>query len=339
MAPSRKRRAQEESSDGSSSDAPSEPPATQRRRRAAASDDDASASDSDAPGGTQSLSGRDVMVKKLVRLALASEYSRQVIRRNDISVKVLGEQGSRQFKPVFECAQKVLKSRFGMQMVEQPMREKFTISQRRAAQRTDKPSTTSKTWTVVTTLPPAYRIPAILPPPKAPSSTTESQYVALYTFIISIIMLCGGSVLEEKLDRYLRRMNAENYTPLDRTDRLLTRMCKEGYIVRNRDVDGGEEVIEYMVGPRGKVEVGIAGVSGLVTEVFGFGSENGNNRQNGNREEADEDSPFREFEEKLNRSLGIRERIPDDEDDEGGHNGGGEERPRRSRRVNGDDSD
>ena len=71
------------------------------------------------------------MVKKLVRLALASEYSRQMIRRTDISTKVLGEQGSRQFKAIFEGAQKELRARFGMQMAELPGKEKVTVSQRR----------------------------------------------------------------------------------------------------------------------------------------------------------------------------------------------------------------
>lgn len=73
----------------------------------------------------------DVMVKKMVRLALASEYSRQPIRRTDISAKVLGEQGSRRFKAVFDEAQTVLRKRFGMEMVELPGKEKVTISQRR----------------------------------------------------------------------------------------------------------------------------------------------------------------------------------------------------------------
>jgi len=71
------------------------------------------------------------MVKKLVRLALASEYSRQPIRRSDIGAKALGEQGSRPFKAVFEGAQKALRTRFGMEMVELPQREKVTVSQRR----------------------------------------------------------------------------------------------------------------------------------------------------------------------------------------------------------------
>lgn len=71
------------------------------------------------------------MVKKLVRLALSCEYSRLPIRRADVSAKVLGEQGSRQFKSVFEAAQKVLKTTFGMEMTELPGKEKVTIHQRR----------------------------------------------------------------------------------------------------------------------------------------------------------------------------------------------------------------
>lgn len=71
------------------------------------------------------------MVKKLVRLALSSEYARLPIRRTDISAKVLGEQGTRQFKAVFEGAQQELKRRFGMEMTELPGREKVTLTQRR----------------------------------------------------------------------------------------------------------------------------------------------------------------------------------------------------------------
>lgn len=44
---------------------------------------------------------------------------------------VLGEHGGRQFKQVFDAAQTELIQKFGMQMVEQPMKEKVTISQRR----------------------------------------------------------------------------------------------------------------------------------------------------------------------------------------------------------------
>ena len=116
------------------------------------SDDDAdetTAVEGEAEGVTQSDgTERAQMTKKMVRLALASEYARQPIRRVDIAAKgrptygghvrprrltqrpVLG-QNSRQFKRVFGDAQKELQTVFGMEMVELPVREKVTISQRR----------------------------------------------------------------------------------------------------------------------------------------------------------------------------------------------------------------
>jgi melanoma-associated antigen len=108
----------------------SQPP-TQRRRQS--SDNDSSPSDASDDEGYHAPSSVDVMVKKMVRLALSSEYARLPIRRTEISAKVLGEQGSRQFKLVFDEAQKILRSRFGMQLVELPAREKVTITQRRGA--------------------------------------------------------------------------------------------------------------------------------------------------------------------------------------------------------------
>ena len=115
-------------------------------------------------------------------------------------------------------------------------------------------------------LPSEYRKAEILTPARAP---LESTYTGIYTFLIAVILLNGGSLPEQKLDRYLSRMNADTYTPVDRTDRLMQRLCKEGYLVRTREMDGGEEIIEYILGPRGKIEVGTGGVAGLVREVYG----------------------------------------------------------------------
>jgi hypothetical protein len=81
-------------------------------------------------GGTQADSSHDQMVKKLVRLALASEYQRRPIRRADISEKVLGSQG-RQFKTVFDQAQQDLRAVFGMELRELPAKDKVTLQQRR----------------------------------------------------------------------------------------------------------------------------------------------------------------------------------------------------------------
>ena len=65
------------------------PPPTRRRHSPSPSEassiDDGV--DGEADGDTQGGGSHDQMVKKLVRLALASEYSRQPIRRTDITAK------------------------------------------------------------------------------------------------------------------------------------------------------------------------------------------------------------------------------------------------------------
>lgn len=124
-------------------------------------------------------------------------------------------------------------------------------------------------------------------------------------------------------------MNAETYTPIDRTDRFLARLCKEGYLVRTREMDGGEEIIEYMAGPRGKIEVGTSGVSGLAREVYGFAGGGELTRAEENERE--------EFETRLKRSLGIAEMAREEgEEGEEARVNGEEQRqsegPRRSSR-------
>lgn len=102
-----------------------------RRQRPRASPDSPAAETPDSEYDDSAPSSNDAMIKKMVRLALASEYSRLPIRRTDISTKVLGEQGARQFKIVFDSAQRELREVFGMEMTELPAREKVTVTQRR----------------------------------------------------------------------------------------------------------------------------------------------------------------------------------------------------------------
>lgn len=105
-------------------------------------------------------------------------------------------------------------------------------------------------------------------------------------------MLSGGQLPSSKLERYLRRANADESTPVASTDRLIQRLCKDGYIVKIKDSSSGEEMIDYIVGPRGRVEVGEQGAAGLVKTVYG--------------KNADE-----ELEKKIQRSLAMSRREPE----------------------------
>lgn len=229
--------------------------------------------DEDAEGTSRDTSHQQ-LVKNLIRLALANEHTRTPIRRADISAKVLGSQ-SRQFKSVFKSAQTALRSTFGMELVELPARERTTIKEKRAAQRSQTQTNTSannssKQWVLCSVLPPEFRTEEILGPAKVPTSDLESAYVGLYSFIVAVIVVAGGQIQRQKLDRILRRMNAEQNTPVDRTDEVLKKMEKQGYIVKVKEQQGGEETEDFIVGPRGRVEIGDRGVGGLVRMVYGM---------------------------------------------------------------------
>ena len=179
----------------------------------------------------------------------------------------------RQFKHVFAEAQAQLRSVFGMELTELPVKEKVTISQKRAAQRSGtQGSSTSKAYILTSTLPAQYRKPSVLHPAQIPSTGAEASYIGLTTFILSLIYLSASQTISEsRLEKHLRRMNADNYVLAgEKTEKILKRMERENYIVKVRERDvGGEESVEYVVGPRGKVEVGERGVAGLVRGVYG----------------------------------------------------------------------
>jgi hypothetical protein len=118
---------------------------------------------------------------------------------------------------------------------------------------------------------------------------TEDSYVGLYTMTIALITISGGMIPEGKLDRALRRMNADQLTPLGTKDRTIGQMIKDGYIVRIKDTSSGEETVEYIVGPRGKVEVGRDGVANFVRMMYG------------------EDGDVADLEKRIDRTLNIAE--------------------------------
>jgi hypothetical protein len=287
------------------------PPPRRRQRSASTSSPASSASDVEAdPDSTQAPdSSHETYVKKLVRLSLAAEYSRTPIRRTDISAKVFNNSNSRSFKRVFEDTQTILRATFGMQLVELPTREKTSLKDRRAATTQTKASApTSKSWILISILPPAYRQAAIIRPAQHPTLEAESTYTALYSFVLSLIYLNKGALPDGKMERYLKRVNIESYTPLGSIEKLMQRMVKEGYVEKRRDTSSGEEVVEWVPGPRGRMEIGAKGVADMVQRVYAGAEADG------------ETTEQEELTKKLERSLGIKlqARAGDDRDKEMG---------------------
>ncbi|KAI0008657.1 MAGE-domain-containing protein [Xylariaceae sp. FL0662B] len=290
------------------------PPQTQRRRRTSDHEEDNAgrrrrqsrrdpdSDDSEASGDDQAEGDVDMdrsavdgtgdqLVKKLVRYALACEYARIPIKRDGIRDKVLGN-NARSFKQVFDGAQKQLQTVFGMKMYELPVKEKRTLKEKQRATARKAASAnaaSSRQYILVSTLPPKYKSQSIIGPSRIPSSSEEAAYVGFYTMIISLIVLSGGELSDMKLKRYLTRLNASQNLPMDRTDNVLQKIVRQGYVdkVVEKSDGGDDDMVTWCIGPRGRIEVPPQSIAAVVTEVWG---------------ELPDD-----FNKKLQRSLGIQE--------------------------------
>lgn len=131
-----------------------------------------------------------------------------------------------------------------------------------AAQNTDKAPTSSKQYVLTTVLPECFRDHEII----HPHGFKEQTYTGLVTMVVSLIYLNGCILPENKLNRYLSRMNADEYTPIEKTEKVIATMIKQGYIIRQKD-DLGEGGHDYYLGPRAKVEIGSDGVLAMLKTV------------------------------------------------------------------------
>ncbi|KAI1749309.1 MAGE protein [Xylaria castorea] len=264
-------------------------------KRVPESDDEPDPSDNDneqdidigGPAGADGTSD-DQLVKKLVRYALACEYARITIKRDGIRDKVLGTQ-ARSFRRVFDAAQEQLQKVFGMEMAELPVREKRTLKDKQKAVKrgASQASASSRQYILISSLPHEYRTRPVIGPSRIPSTAEEAAYVAFYTIIVSIITLSSGELSDMKLRRYLTRLNASHNLPMDKTDHVLQKLIRQGYLDKIVErVEGDEDAITWCVGPRGKVEVSPHSIAQVVSEVWG-------------------DLPD-DFDKKLEKSLGVQ---------------------------------
>ncbi|KAG6038748.1 hypothetical protein E4U41_003747 [Claviceps citrina] len=269
MPPSARRRRPADDGDSEDDHRPRQRPYRNQPDREAGQD-----SDGGMNGEGQPESRADEqLAKKLVRYALSCEYSRTPIRRDGIKERVLGNQG-RSFKRIFTLAQQQLKLVFGMELRELPVREKMSLQEKRQAMRTNsQPKLGSGAYILTSTLPSAYRSASIITPSRIPSADEEATYVAFCTLVVSLIWLNGGELSEQKLKRYLMRLNADQNVSSEKTDVTLKRMERHGYVIKKVERppmgQDGDQAITWHAGPRAKEEIGIDGVMGMVREVYG----------------------------------------------------------------------
>lgn len=214
---------------------------------------------------------------------------------------VLGNQG-RAFKRIFARAQTQLRTIWGMELRELPVRDKMSLQEKRQAMKSNaQPKTGSGAYILTSVLPAAYRTAAIIPPSKVPSLPAEATYLGFYTMVVALIWLSGGELGEPKLMRHLLRLNANQNVGSEKTELTLKRMERQGYVVRKVDKppvgQDGHDTITWHVGPRGREEIGLDGVMGFVREVYGGSTA--------------------DLEKKLRASLGIKQPQSNETDADG----------------------
>ncbi|KAM4064940.1 MAGE family protein [Hirsutella rhossiliensis] len=237
------------------------------------SGDEAGDESGDGMDGNPNQDADRQLAKKLVRYAISCEYSRTPIRRDGIKERVLGNQG-RSFKRVFVLAQKQLREIWGMELRELPVREKMSLQEKRQAMKSSSQiKTGSGAYLLTSNLPEPYRSATILKPSRIPNEEDEATYAAFYTLVVALIWLNSGELSEQKLRRYLMRLNADQNVSNEKTDMTLKRMEKHGYVIKKVERppigQDGDQNVTWHIGPRAKEEIGLDGVMGMVREVFG----------------------------------------------------------------------
>lgn len=140
-----------------------------------------------------------------------------------------------------------------------------------AAAASQSQGTSTSVWVLQTIIPDKYRLPEIIGPSRPLRENDvnrEDSYVGLYTMTIALITISGGRISDGKLDRAFRRMNADQNTPMGTKDKTLALMAKDQYIAAVKNEDEGETV-DYIVGPRGKVEIGRDGFANFIRMMSG----------------------------------------------------------------------
>lgn len=174
------------------------------------------------------------------------------------------------------------------------------VNNLQAAQKSKGGSSSSTAYVLTNILPMKYRASEIIPPSKIENPAEEAAYIGIYTFTVTVIALSPQGVLSDhKLRRHLQRVMAEDVTPVGKTENVILKMIRQGYITKTIERTENDESVEYRVGPRGKIEIGNDGIQGLVRHIYG------------------ENAPDN-LDKRLRQSLGIElaEDIELDDDDE-----------------------
>lgn len=149
------------------------------------------------------------------------------------------------------------------------------------------PVASAQSWILISTLPEGYKVrQELLVPTRAPDQDTEATYTAICNIIVALLYLHTPSghedydatepISDTRLLRHLQRLGLREFAPTgpdgsENIDKLFAKLERQGYVEKRKDNSTGEELVEWVVGPRGKREIGREGAARFVRAMYGFG--------------------------------------------------------------------
>ncbi|KAI8812478.1 MAGE family-domain-containing protein [Cladochytrium replicatum] len=218
-------------------------------------------------------------VKMLVRYALFCEHRRQPIRRDDFMKKIVKELPTRAFPAILKRANNILRSTFGFEMAELPVRPPRANSKRPSSVPTDGGrEKNSNSFILRNVIPEEERVDDA-------SLGHDAPRLVLITVILSLIYVSGKTIQEEVLLNYFSKMGINRTTGIPKSQvqdhtivDALQGYVKDGYLDRIKVSTSERDVHEYRWGPRAKIEFPQENVSGFIVDVHGNEDENMNKR-------------------------------------------------------------
>ncbi|KAI8146057.1 MAGE family-domain-containing protein [Fennellomyces sp. T-0311] len=202
-------------------------------------------------------------VNDTVRYALACEYKRTPIRRDEVNKKILQER-SRDFNRVQQAANRKLQHLFGLEMVDLLPKEKPSLDKNKS---TTKPTSTIKSYILCNTLSNEVRTPELIH-----RSDEEYHNTGLLYVILSLIFTNEQIMSEMDLTEHLDRLGVTDESRAfgDR-EKVLDSFVKQNYLTRDKVAGDqqNETTREYYWGPRARAEITDEDIIGFITSVYG----------------------------------------------------------------------
>lgn len=223
------------------------------------------------------------MVANLVRLALAFEYSKRPLRREDITKHVFTHQhrttqivGHRKVGALIDSANVQLRETFGMQLVTMPVvarptNSRTALGRKQDVERAAQEDKQDSVYALVSLLPESHR--------KKLSLHRDPHILGLLSVLASAITLNGMDLTDDEMLELLQALNVvvderDEDPTFGNVPRLLDELKRQRYLNVWKRQDETQTMM-YGLGQRAKVELQAEGLGRFVADMAGLTEQTG----------------------------------------------------------------